>query len=92
MALDLIRQVNPVDSLKKIDQPVVLRPPEMTDLVDLLPEAIDGLYSAMEIAKKSPDVRTDLVAEVKVKLQDPSYVSAGVIDHVADRINKPFAT
>ena len=38
----------------------------------------------------APDVRVDKVAEVKRKLQDPSYPSQEVIEKTADGILKSF--
>ncbi|AEE17907.1 flagellar biosynthesis anti-sigma factor FlgM [Treponema brennaborense] len=43
-------------------------------------------YYLSEIAAETPDVRSDLVAQVKEKIQDPSYINSAVIDSVADRI------
>lgn len=91
MALDLIRTVDSVDSLEKINQKIVPQPSAITDSVGFVPDAVEDQY-AVGIANQCPDVRTDVVAEVKGKLQNPSYISAGVIDQVADRISKPFLT
>jgi len=44
------------------------------------------LYNAMEVAKAAPDVRSDLVAELKAKIQDPSYINDAVVSMTADRI------
>ncbi len=92
MALDLIRKVDPVDSLEKINQKIVPQPSAITDSVGFVPDAIEDPYQTVGIANQCPDVRTDIVAEVKGKLQDPSYISAVVINQVADRISKPFLT
>jgi negative regulator of flagellin synthesis FlgM len=44
------------------------------------------LYNAMEIAKAAPDVRSDLVAELKAKIQDPNYINDAVVSMTADKI------
>ena len=44
------------------------------------------LYNAMEVAKAAPEVRSDLVAELKAKIQDPSYINDAVVSMTADRI------
>ncbi len=44
------------------------------------------LYNAMEIAKAAPDVRSDLVASLKAKIQDPAYINDAVVSMTADRI------
>lgn len=48
------------------------------------------MFKAQEAAKTAPDVRADRVAEVKRKLQDPSYPSEEVIEKTADGILKSF--
>ena len=40
----------------------------------------------MEIAKAAPEVRSDLVAELKAKIQDPNYINEAVVSMTADRI------
>ena len=44
------------------------------------------LYNAMETAKAAPDVRSDLVAALKAKINDPAYINDSVISMTADRI------
>ena len=44
------------------------------------------LFKALEVAKASPDVRADRVAEVKARLQDPSYVNDSLLSMTADKI------
>jgi negative regulator of flagellin synthesis FlgM len=44
------------------------------------------LYNAMEVAKSAPEVRSDLVAELKAKIQDPNYINEAVVSMTADRI------
>lgn len=43
-------------------------------------------YYLSEVASSTPDVREDLVAKIKEKIKDPSYINASVINSVADRI------
>lgn len=44
------------------------------------------LYNTLELAKAAPDVRSDLVAELKAKIQDPNYLNDAVLNMTADRI------
>lgn len=94
MAVDPVGQVGSVSNLKGIDQAARPQPSNVADSVSLSPEAKSAgeLYAATEIANNSPEVRVDLVAELKGKLQDPSYINSEIIDRVADRISKPFGT
>ncbi|QTQ13007.1 flagellar biosynthesis anti-sigma factor FlgM [Treponema parvum] len=43
-----------------------------------------------EVADATPDVRADLVAEIKQKIKDPSYLNADTIGSAADRILSSF--
>lgn len=47
-------------------------------------------YYLSEIAAQTPDVRTELVEQVKAKIQDPAYINDAVIDSVADRILESY--
>lgn len=49
-----------------------------------------ALYYMKEVAAATPDVRADRVAEVKAKIQDPSYLNADTINSAADRIMASF--
>jgi len=44
------------------------------------------LYKTLELAKAAPDVRADLVAELKAKIKDPNYLNDAVLNMTADRI------
>ena len=43
-------------------------------------------YYLKEVADETPDVRTDLVAQIKEKIKDSSYLSAEVLNSTAERI------
>lgn len=43
-------------------------------------------YLLSEVASETPDVRADLVEQVKMKIQDPNYLNDAVIDSTADKI------
>ncbi|MCR5613462.1 flagellar biosynthesis anti-sigma factor FlgM [Treponema sp.] len=43
-------------------------------------------YYLKEVADETPDVRADLVAQIKEKIKDSSYLSAEVINSTAERI------
>jgi len=44
------------------------------------------LFRALELAKAAPDLRTDRIAELKAKMNDPSYIDDAVLSMTADRI------
>lgn len=43
-------------------------------------------YYLSEIAAETPDVRVDLVEQIRMKIQDPTYLSGAVIDSTVDSI------
>lgn len=47
-------------------------------------------YFLNEVADETPDVRSDLVAQIKEKIKDPSYLSAEVINSAAEKIMSSF--
>ncbi len=48
-------------------------------------EAAEAYYLET-VAKETPDVRADLVEQIKVKIQNPNYLSAETISATADQI------
>lgn len=48
-------------------------------------EASEAFY-LKEVAAETPDVRADLVAQIKEKIKDPSYLSAERINSTAEKI------
>lgn len=47
-------------------------------------------YFLNEVADETPDVRLDLVAQIKEKIKDPSYLSAEVINSTAEKLMASF--
>jgi len=48
------------------------------------------LYQAIELASAAADVRSDRIAELKQRINDPSYLNDTVIKSTADRIMDAF--
>ena len=95
MAVESLGPIDLVASLEDIERAAPDRQPDTGDSVDLSTESTESrvvaeLDAAMEIARKSPDVRADLVADVQARLKDPNYLSATVIDRIAERIQRPL--
>jgi negative regulator of flagellin synthesis FlgM len=44
------------------------------------------LFRASEIAKASPDIRSDRVAELKAKIDQPGYIDEAMLSLTADKI------
>ena len=43
-------------------------------------------YYLKEVADETPDVRADLVAQIKEKIKYPSYLSSEILNSTAERI------
>lgn len=43
-------------------------------------------YYMGKVAAETPDVRQDLIEQIKIKIQDPNYLNAETITATADRI------
>jgi negative regulator of flagellin synthesis FlgM len=44
------------------------------------------LFKALELAKAAPEMRADRIAELKAKINEPSYMDDAVLSMTADRI------
>ncbi len=92
MTVERIGPLDPTSNVKKTDKPAKTRTKSDVDSINVSQEARSKaeVFKALETAKIAPDVRVDRVAEVKRKLQDPSYPSEEVIEKAADEILKSF--
>lgn len=90
-----IEGLGPIDPLKKINKPhkaVQAKKPEQGDSVSLSEEARNKaeLLKVSEAVRNAPEVRMDRVAEVKAKLEDPSYIDDRIVEATADKIMDMF--
>lgn len=91
MTIDRLNPIDPIQNPKKTG--ATGRSDKIEgDAINLSSEAVEKseLFSAIEIAKAAPDVRSDRVAELKAKIDDPSYIDDAVIGLTADRILDQF--
>lgn len=92
MTVERVGPVDPVPNLKKTQKTQQTRNQDKTDSISLSEEARSKaeVYTATEIAQRSPDVRLDRIEEVKKKLEDPSYLSDEVIEATAEKLMEEF--
>ena len=92
MTVERVGPLDPSSNLKKSEKPSRLKAKSDVDSINVSQEARSKaeVFKATEAAKTAPDVRIELVEEMKRKLQDPSYPSQEVIEKVADGILKSF--
>ena len=88
----MIDKLSGIDPLNNVQTPPRVRGSKPVssgaDSIDVSPEArarADAYYLA-KVASETPDVRTDLVNEVREKIKDPAYINQAVINSVADKI------
>jgi negative regulator of flagellin synthesis FlgM len=92
MTVERIGPLEPASNVQKTEKPSRLRAKHGPDSINVSEEARSRseIFKATETAKAAPDVRADRVAEVKRKLQDPSYPSEEVIEKTAEGVMKAF--
>ncbi len=58
------------------------------DSISISPDATEkaDLFRAIELAKAAPETSSNRIAELKAKMNDPSYIDDAVISMTADRI------
>lgn len=63
-----------------------------TDSITLSSEALEKseLYRATELVSSAADMRADRIAELKKKINDPSYINEAIINATADKIMEVF--
>ena len=80
-----VSQVNNVQNLRKTESSAKVN--RDVDSISVSAEAKEmaEIYYMDKVAKETPDVRADRVAEVKEKLKDPNYLNDAVIKSAADK-------
>jgi negative regulator of flagellin synthesis FlgM len=92
MTIDRIGPIDPIPPGKKPGQNNRINQIEQSDSIDLSSEAVEKgeLYQAIELVSAASDVRSDRVAELKQKINDPSYLNDAIIRATADKILDVF--
>jgi len=88
MTIDRLNSLDPIREPKKPSGTGLGQRAGKGDSIAISSDAVAKaeLYNALEIAKAAPDVRADRVAEMKARIQDPSYIDDGILSMTADRI------
>ena len=93
MIIDKIGGINPLSNVQG-SQRVSARSSVFMgeDSISVSREAqeMSEAYYLSEVAAETPDVRSDLVEQIKIKIQDPMYLSDAVIDSTVDKIMASF--
>ena len=89
MMIDKIRGIQPLETLQRPENVVPKNQiPSDSDSISVSAEARELAQEMylQEVADSTPDVRSDLVAQIKEKIKDPNYINSAVVASVADRI------
>ena len=92
MTIDRIGSPDPIQAGKKPSRVDSVQKKSGNDSVALSSEAVEKseLYRAMDIVAASEDVRADRIAELRMKINDPDYITEAVLHTTADRILSVF--
>jgi len=92
MTIERLGPVDPIQNYNKAEK--VNKPTAKSegDSISVSEEARvrSEIMQAVEQARSIPDIRQDRVAEVRQKLEDPSYIDQRVVEMVADEIMSAF--
>ena len=90
-----IERLGPVDPIQnynktgKVNKPAAQREGDSISVSDEA-RIRSEILQVVDEAKAIPDIRHDRVAEIKQKLEDPSYIDERVVSMVADEIMSAF--
>ena len=92
MTIDRIGPIDPIPPGKKPGRSSQVSSGEKTDSIMFSREAVEkgDLYHTIELAAAAPDVRLDRIAELKEKINDPSYLNDTLLKATADKIMDAF--
>jgi negative regulator of flagellin synthesis FlgM len=88
MTIDRLNSIDPIRDPKKSAVSGRVEKGGKGDSISISSDAAQKaeLFRALELAKAAPDTRSDRVAALKAKINDPSYIDDAVLSMTADRI------
>jgi negative regulator of flagellin synthesis FlgM len=92
MTIDRINFLDPIQPGKKSGRSSQVSKDIKSDSISLSSEALEKaeLYRAMELVSAAEDMRAERVAELKRKINDPSYINDALIKAAANKIADAF--
>ena len=90
-----IDRIGPTESIQPGNKPGSnsrVNGSQSSDSIALSSEALEkgDFYQAVEMVSTASDVRMDRIAELKRKINDPSYINDTIIQGTADKIMEAF--
>jgi len=88
MTIDRIGSIDPIPPGKKPGRANEVSESPKTDSISISSEAQEKaeLYRIRELAAMAPEIRSDRVAELKEKINDPSYMNDKIMNATADKL------
>ena len=88
MTIDRIGSIDPIQPGKKPGRPNQVSESPKTDSISISSEAQEKaeLFRIRELAVTAPDIRAERIAELKEKINDPSYINDKIVNATADRL------
>ncbi|MBO7638483.1 MAG: flagellar biosynthesis anti-sigma factor FlgM [Treponema sp.] len=93
MMIDKVSGVNPLNNLQNVRRSNAVGAYRAgSDEISVSDEAkeLAESYYLNQVAAETPDVRSKLIEQVKLKIQDPNYLSPATIAATADRIMSAY--
>jgi len=88
MTIDRLNSVDPIRDPQKPSLGGKAEKARGGDSISISSDAAQKaeLFKALELAKAAPETRSDRIAELKAKINEPSYMDDAVLSMTADRI------
>jgi len=88
MTVNRIGHVEPIPTSKKTGRSEQVGGNDRTDTINLSSDAMKKaeIYQIVELIKSSPELDEARIAELRQKIDDPSYINDKVIKATADNI------
>jgi anti-sigma28 factor (negative regulator of flagellin synthesis) len=93
MMIDKIGGINPLNNLQNTRRTnETSKVSSGSDSISVSEEAqkMSEAYYLKEVAAETPDIRMDLVAQIKEKIKDPSYLNSDTISSAADHVMESY--
>ena len=88
MTIDRISSIDPIQPGKKTGRAGQVSEAPKTDSISISSAAQEKaeLFRIQEMAAAAPDIRAERIAELKEKINDPSYIDEKVINATANKL------
>jgi negative regulator of flagellin synthesis FlgM len=88
MTIDRVSPIDPIQPGKRPAKTGQVNESPNSDSISISSEALEKaeLLRTQELAASAPDVRLERIAELKEKINDPTYINESVINATANKL------